>query len=111
MVKPGIAAPAFAGQLLPSAKGGADVALVKYNQTYAVVVARCIDLCVAGFIWRDYGVTISSFTGLELRRPKPALWARALGWVLNHIETNHCELAIACDIERADAALHILEGT
>jgi len=50
------------------------------SQGYAVVVARCIDLLIAGWIWRDYGITISSMTGL----------------------------AIACDIERAYAALGIL---
>jgi len=85
-----------------------SAATIKYNQGYVVVVARCIDFLVAGVIWRDYGVTISSFTGLAMRRPAPPLWARMLGGFLNFLEPGHCELAIACDIERAQAALQIL---
>ena len=81
---------------------------VKYCQGYAVVVARCIDIMVAGWIWRDYGVTLSSMTGIAMRRPNPPLWAKALNACLNFVERGHCELAIACDIERAQAALQIL---
>jgi hypothetical protein len=77
------------------------------SQGYAVVVARCIDLLIAGWIWRDYGITISSMTGLATAS-SPPLWARALNAFLNSLETGHCELAIACDIERAYAALGIL---
>jgi hypothetical protein len=54
-------------------------------------------------------VTISSFTGLALRRQTPPIWAIVLGrWFLNRIQTNHCELAIEHDIVRAQAALAIL---
>jgi len=81
---------------------------IRYNQGYAVVIARCIDILVAGVFWRDYGVTISSMTGLALRAPRPPLWAKLLGAFLNAIEKGHCELAIACDIERALQALEIL---
>jgi hypothetical protein len=43
-----------------------------------------------------------------MRQPSPPLWARALNAFLNFLEKGHCELAIACDIERAQTALQIL---
>jgi hypothetical protein len=81
-----------------------------FNNSYGVLFARTIDVLTCSWIWRDYDITISSMTGLELRKPSPALWARILGWCLNHIEPHHCELAIAADIERATNALLILRG-
>jgi hypothetical protein len=77
---------------------------------YVGVLARTIDILLCGWIWREYGITISSKTGLALRRPSPPAWARVLGWVLNHIQANHCELAIAADTQRARTALVILEA-
>ena len=75
---------------------------------YGFKVLLYIDMFIAALIWRDSGVTISSFTGLALRRQSPPLWARVLGGILNTLETNHCESAIAHDRERAKAALTIL---
>ena len=69
-----------------------------------------LDIFFCSLIFQDPDVTISAVTGLELRKAAPAGWARALGWVLNHIQTNHCELAISNDILRAKAALTLLEG-
>jgi hypothetical protein len=82
--------------------------MTTYSNGYVIVIARTIDILFCGWIWRDYDVTISSMTGLELRNPAPRWWARWLGWVLNHIQTNHCELAITADIERANQALALL---
>lgn len=79
-----------------------------FSNVWAVVILRSLDVFWACVIWRDYDITISSYTGLELRKPKPQLWARVLGWVLNHIQKDHCEGAIAADIERARDALTIL---
>jgi hypothetical protein len=79
-----------------------------FDNAWAIVILRSLDVFWACLIWRDYDITISSYTGLELRKPAPALWARALGWVLNHIQANHCEGAITADIERGRAALTIL---
>ena len=73
--------------------------------TYGYVLARAIDVLCATAIWRDSDVTISAMCGMELRKPSPARWARWLGWVLNHIQANHCEQAIAADIARAKAIL------
>lgn len=83
--------------------------MATYSNTYVLVLARTIDIMLCGWIWRDYGVTISSMTGLELRKPNPKLWARILGWTLNHLQANHCEMAIVSDTERANQALAILK--
>jgi hypothetical protein len=82
----------------------------RYNTGYAIVVARCVDILIGGWIWRDYDITISAQTGLECRKVHPRAWARALATVLNSIEENHCELAITADHERAQQAILILEG-
>ena len=78
------------------------------SNAYTMVLARAVDIFACTLIWRDYDVTISSMCGLQLRTTKPALWARALGWVLNHLQANHCDLAIAADLQRAKATLTML---
>ncbi len=81
-----------------------------YRWSWTRVLATAVDVMFATAIWREYDITISSQCGLQLRKPDPAWWAQWLGWVLNHIQKNHCELAIKDDIQRADAALSILRG-
>lgn len=81
-----------------------------FNNSYGVLLARTIDVLTCSWIWRDYDITISSMTGLELRKPAPARWARILGWCLNHIEPHHCEMAIAADLLRAQTAQAVLTG-
>jgi len=86
-------------------------ASVHYNKTYAITIALGIDILFASWIWRDYDITISAFTGLELRRGKDAArWAKILGAFLNWLEANHCELAIQGDRARAADALKVLGG-
>jgi hypothetical protein len=80
-----------------------------YSNVYYMVLARTIDICACGWIWRNYDITISSMCGLELRKIAPKKWAVILGGILNKIQANHCELAIAADIERAMQALGTLE--
>lgn len=70
-----------------------------------------VDIFWCGVIWGDADVTISSMTGLELRKPNPEWWARWLGWALDHLQSGHCESAIAHDIARARNALRILGGS
>lgn len=82
----------------------------EYNRGFGVVVARAIDILFAAVIWRDYDITISSLTGLELRKPNPRWWARALGWSLDHLSKGHCEGAIKADIFRAREALTLLQA-
>ena len=78
------------------------------NNGYAFLFARAIDVLCCTWIWRQVDITISSMAGLELRKPAPARWARVLGWVLNHLQKNHCEIAIDNDRARAKAALRVL---
>lgn len=81
-----------------------------YSNGFALVIARTVDILIAGWIWRDYGVTISSMTGLELRKPQPERWARWLGGALNWLSPGHCESAITADIVRAREALALLHA-
>jgi hypothetical protein len=83
--------------------------MTAYSNSYVMVLARTIDILLCGWVWRDYDVTISSMTGLELRKPTPRAWARILGWILNHLQARHCEMAIIADRERAQQALAILK--
>lgn len=80
----------------------------RYNKGYLVLLARTIDILACSWIWRVYDITISSMVGLELRKAKPAAWARVLGGVLNWIQKDHCEGAIASDRLRIQQALAIL---
>lgn len=83
--------------------------MTRYNNVYLMVILRTIDILICGWIWRNYDITISSMCGLELRNDVPKKWAVVLGWILNHIEDNHCEKAIAADIDRCMQALGTLE--
>ncbi len=74
------------------------------------VLATSVDIFFAAIVWRHYDVTISSLTGLALRRPNPPWWAERLGAFLNWVQPNHCELAIASDAARARAAIELLSG-
>lgn len=83
--------------------------MASYNKSYTVVVARSIDIMLAGWIWREADVTISSMCGLALRLETPPIWSIVLGrWFLNRIEKNHCELAIQADRLRAHMVLQLL---
>jgi hypothetical protein len=82
---------------------------VAFDNTYVFKSLLYLDMFLCALIWRDADVTISSMTGLELKRPKPRLWARLLGGALNRIQKDHCQKAIRSDIARAQAALAILE--
>lgn len=82
-----------------------------YTNTYFLVLLRAFDILACSWVWRDYDITISSMTGLELRKPAPKRWARVLGWVLNHLQAGHCESAILADRERCLEALKILGAT
>lgn len=78
------------------------------NNGYVFKVLLYFDMFVGACIWRDSGVTISSYCGLELRKPAPRWWARVLGGALNWISPGHCSDAITHDIGRSHEALTIL---
>ena len=69
--------------------------------------AVAFDAFVQDLCWNDtLGVTISSRAGLAARRG--VLWPqRIVNFIM--LNKNHCELAIAADIQRAHAALSLLE--
>jgi len=81
---------------------------LKPVHTYAGKVLLAIDDLAATLIWRNYGISVSAMTGLALRLQDPPRWAKVLGWVLNHIEANHCELAIQDDLWRNEQARAVL---
>lgn len=80
------------------------------TQTWGFKVLLYFDQFIGACIWRDSDITISSYTGLALRNPRPALWAQLLGGVLNTLQPGHCESAIYHDAQRAVEALGILVG-
>jgi hypothetical protein len=84
---------------------------MSFTQTYPGKILVAVDMFVCSVIWRDSGITISSMTGLALRRPSPPRWAKVLGFILNHIQENHTGLSIEGDIARAKAALVTLGDT
>lgn len=79
-----------------------------YSNAYFQVLLRGVDILFCTWIWRNYDITISSMTGLELRKTTPALWAKLLGGLLNWIQSGHCELAIIADTTRIRQASIIL---
>jgi hypothetical protein len=81
-----------------------------FSRNYLIVFSRALDVLLCTWIWRDYDITISSMTGLEMRKAAPKWWARALNWFLNKLQAGHCEKAIVADTVRAQAALAILTG-
>ncbi len=81
-----------------------------FQRGYAYKVLLYLDILGCSVIWRDPDVTISSETGLAMRKPNPPRWAKVLNAVLNRIQPNHCQLAIQDDIDRAKRAIVYLGG-
>lgn len=79
------------------------------GKAYGYKLDLFIDLFFGAAVWCQPGITISAETGLALQRAKPPLWAKALGWFLDHIQANHCALAIQDDIARAQLAILYLQ--
>ena len=80
------------------------------TQTYGFKVLFFIDTFIASLIWRDAGITISAMCGLELKKPKPRWWARAISRLCNLVQANHCALAVEYDTWRAYQTIAILTG-
>lgn len=75
-----------------------------------VYIARAVDVLFASWFWNKTDVTISSLCGLALRKdPNVRTFNGYLGRILNKIQANHCEKAIADDIARAKAILEVLK--
>lgn len=79
------------------------------DKNYLYKILLFIDIFLCALIFRDPDITISAETGLAMQRTQPPLWARILNWSLNKIQANHCTLAIADDIRRAQTAIQYLQ--
>ena len=83
---------------------------MSWSNTFTGIVAISADIFTASVLWKHEDVTVSSLCGLELRKPGGIWSLHIIGNWLNGIQRNHCELAIASDIERAKGALKLLGG-
>lgn len=82
------------------------------DNTWARRFSVSFDILTFSLFKRQYDVTISSWCGLEMRKGVTGnQFGRALGWVLNRLQANHCEEAITADTARAQAALIYLHFT
>lgn len=80
-------------------------------RTWTHIFAVSVDILFFSICRGVYDCTISSWCGLEIRKGSAGnKFGRGLGWVLNHIQKDHCELAIAADQARAAACLNYLTG-
>jgi hypothetical protein len=66
-----------------------------------------LDIDSASLIFTSYDCTISSHCGIALRLNKGRV-LMALGRILNHIQPNHCEIAISDDLAKARTAINYL---
>lgn len=85
------------------------VGVFSKEQTWARRFSVSIDILTFSLFERQYDVTISSWCGLQIRDGASGnKFGRALGWVLNHLQANHCEQAITADAKRATDAIFYL---
>lgn len=80
---------------------------MSWDRTYTHTIAVSIDVLTASIVWNDNDVCVSSLAGLALRAKRSGFLAW-LGRLLNKIQANHCELSIAGDIARCQAAIKLL---
>jgi hypothetical protein len=71
---------------------------VSIENLYPYKVLIATDRFFGAILLRQPNITISTGCGLELRKAKPAWWARLIGrQFLNRFWPNHCEIAIRYD--------------
>jgi hypothetical protein len=83
---------------------------MSWSNTYSHTLAIAVDMFTASIFWNDADVTVSSLCGLALRRRETRTFLAVLGKLLNKIQTNHCELAIAADLSRCSATTALLNS-
>lgn len=79
-----------------------------WSNTYSHTLAISVDVLTASVFWNVENVTVSSLAGIALRRGETTTFLARLGKVLNKIQTNHCELAVAADLARQASATTLL---
>ena|ERR1700759_2204876 len=77
------------------------------GKTYIAKALLAFDYFVCVLWSRDFDLTISSRCGLYWRKDPPLFWY-VLHEALNTLQTDHCELAIASDYQRALGATKLL---
>jgi hypothetical protein len=77
------------------------------GKTYVGKTLLAFDYFVSVLWSRDFDITISSRCGLYWRKGPPAFW-HLLHVVLNALQKDHCEQAMAHDIARAQTAIREL---
>lgn len=81
------------------------------DKTYIAKFMLYLDIFVCAAVFMDPAITISSRCGLALLYPEDSrLLLRSLGRVLNLIQKDHCNLAIAHDLGRDQRAIQQLLG-
>jgi hypothetical protein len=75
--------------------------------TYVAKALLALDFFVCVLWTRDFDLTISSRCGLYWRHDPPLFWFM-LHEILNGLQKDHCESAIASDLARAQAAIKLL---
>jgi hypothetical protein len=83
---------------------------VAWSNTYSHTLAIAVDIFTASTFWNTEGITVSSLCGLALRRGETRTFLARLGYLLNKIQINHCELAIASDLSRSAQASALLNS-
>lgn len=87
------------------------VALVITNRiagkTFVGKTLLAFDYFVSVLWSRDFDITISSQCGKYWKGDPPVFW-HALHVVLNALQKDHCEIAMASDVARAKAAIQLL---
>jgi len=77
------------------------------GKTYVGKLLLAFDYFVSVLWSRDFDITISSQCGKYWRGDPPVFW-HALHVVLNTLQKDHCEHAMASDIRRAQEAIRLL---
>lgn len=83
---------------------------MSWSNTYSHTLAIAVDILTASVFWNVEDVTVSSLCGLAIRKGLTTSFLGRLGWVLNKISKNHCELAIAADLDRMSKGTALLNS-
>jgi hypothetical protein len=82
-----------------------------FSNSLVFRVLCAIDVFVSSVVWPGQCITISARAGMEMRDKQNSMWwARWLSRALNVLGKDHCQKAIAGDLERARAAIARLIG-
>jgi hypothetical protein len=78
------------------------------GKTYVGKALLAMDYFVSVLWSRDFDITISSQCGLYWKKGNPPAFWFVLHKALNALQKDHCELAMAGDLARGQAAVKLL---